>query len=112
MDSPGAVKIITKEELKNKIEQGEEFKLVDVRDTPDYQEEHIVGAVHLLISEMNQEKLEAMFSKDDLIITYSLDKDCPAKIIAAKKFKEFGYPNVLAYQGSWKEWKESGYPVE
>jgi len=112
MESSTTIKILTKEELRDKINQGEEFKLVDVRDTLDYQKEHIVGALHLLISDMNQEKLEEMFNKDDLIITYSLDRDCPAKIIAAKKFVEFGYPNVLAYQGSWKEWKESGYPVE
>jgi rhodanese-related sulfurtransferase len=112
MDSSSTVKIITKEELRKKIDHGEEFKLVDVRDTPDYQREHIVGAVHLLISEMNQERLEGMFDKDDLIITYSLDRDCPAKIIAAEKLVEFGYTDVLAYEGSWKEWKKSGYPVE
>lgn len=112
MESAMTIKILTKEELRDKINQGEEFKLVDVRDTPDYEKEHIVGAVHLLIAEMNEAKLEAMFNKDDLIITYSLDSDCPAKTIAAKKFVEFGYTNVLAYEGSWKEWKESGYPVE
>ncbi len=112
MESSSMIKTITKEELREKINLGEEFKLVDVRDTPDYEKEHIVGAVHLLISEMDQEKLETMFHRDDLIITYSLDRDCPAKIIAAKKFMEFGYSNVLAYEGSWKEWKESGYPVE
>ena len=77
MNRAAAVKIITKEELREKIDHSEEFKLVDVRDTPDYQKEHIIGAVHLLISEMNQEKLEEMFNKDDLIIAYSLDKDCP-----------------------------------
>ena len=112
MNNASAIKIMTKEELKEKIDLGEEFKLVDVRDTPDYQNEHIVGAVHLLIAEMTQEKLDGMFDKDDLIITYSLDRDCPAKIIAAEKLVEFGYTYVLAYEGSWKEWKESGYPVE
>ena len=40
---------ITKEELKGKIDRGENLKLVDVRDTPDFRKEHIVGAVHLLI---------------------------------------------------------------
>lgn len=103
---------ITKEELLGKIRQNECFHLVDVRDTPEYQKEHIVGAVHLLISEMTQEKVEALFNKHDLIVTYSLDIDCPAKNIAAKKLIDFGFRNVLAYQGSWMEWKEIGYPVE
>ena len=103
---------ITKEELLEKIKQNETFHLLDVRDTPDYQKEHIVGAVHMLISEMNRGKWEALFDKQDVIVTYSLDIDCPAKNIAAKKMAELGFRNVFAYQGSWKEWKEAGYPVE
>jgi rhodanese-related sulfurtransferase len=47
-----------------------------------------------------------------VIVTYSLDTNCPAKNIAANKLDDFGFKNVLAYQGSWKEWKGVGYPVE
>jgi len=106
------VPTITKEELKRKIDLGENIKLVDVRDTPDFREEHIVGAVHLLIAEMNPVKAESMFHRDDLIVTYSLDEDCPAKRIAAQKLLEYGFTRVLAYEGSWKEWKAAGYPTE
>jgi rhodanese-related sulfurtransferase len=103
---------IKKEELLELIEQKKDFHLVDVRDTPDYQKEHIIGAVHLLISEMNEKRLETLFNKEDLIVTYSLDRDCPAKNIAAQKLIAFGFEKVRAYQGSWKEWKEAGYPIE
>jgi rhodanese-related sulfurtransferase len=103
---------INKEELLEKIRRKENFHLVDVRDTDDYEKEHIVGAVHLLISDMSRDNVEALFDKQDLIVTYSLDVDCPAKSIAAEKLKDLGYTNVLAYQGSWKEWKEAGYPSE
>lgn len=103
---------ITKDELLEKIRSHESFHLVDVRDTPDYRKEHIASAVHLLISEMKSEKVEAMFHKQDLIVTYSLDIDCPAKNIAAQKLIDFGFTNVRAYPGSWKEWREAGYPVE
>ena len=103
---------LTKEELLEKIRRQETFHLVDVRDTPDFLKAHIVGAVHLLISEMNREKAEALFNKDDLIVTYSLDVNCPAKNIAAQKLIDFGFTNVRAYPGSWMEWKEAGYPVE
>lgn len=103
---------ITKEELLELIQRKERFHLVDVRDTSDYQREHIRGAVHLLIPEMNTKKLETLFKRRDLIVTYSLDKDCPAKNIAAQKLTALGYENVRAYQGSWKEWNEAGYPVE
>jgi rhodanese-related sulfurtransferase len=107
------VYIINTEELKEKMDEGEqEFILLDVRDTPDYEEEHIIGAVHLLISEMNEKKVVSMFNKDDLIITYSEDINCPAKRIAAEKLISYGFRNVIAYDESWKAWKESNYPVE
>lgn len=95
-----------------KINRGEEFMLIDVRDTPDYEKEHIVGAIHLLIRKMKPDRLEALADKDDLIVTYSKDINCPAKTIAAQKLLDMGYTNVFAYEGSWREWKESGYPVE
>jgi len=104
--------LITKEELKARIDRGEDFKLVDVRDTPDYKREHIPGAVHLLIAEMNPQKTDSMFDKSDLIVTYSLDENCPAKRIAAQKFVDYGFTKVLAYEGSWKDWKTAGYPTE
>ncbi len=106
------IQTITKEELKAKIDRGDKFRLVDVRDTPDYNEGHIVGAVHLLIAEMSRQKTEALFDKGELIVTYSLDKDCPAKRIAAQRLFEYGFSHVLAYEGSWKEWRAAGYPTE
>jgi rhodanese-related sulfurtransferase len=103
---------ITKEELLDKISQKENFVLLDVRDTQEFKKEHIVGAKHLLIAEMRKKKVEGLLDKPDLIVTYSEDINCPAKNIAAHKLIDFGYKNVRAYQGSWKEWKEAGYPTE
>ncbi|MHA2061554.1 MAG: rhodanese-like domain-containing protein [Candidatus Sifarchaeia archaeon] len=107
------VHIINTEELKEKMDKREEeFILLDVRDTPDYEEEHIIGAIHLLISEMNEKKVDSMFTKNDLIITYSEDINCPAKRIAAEKLISYGFRNVIAYDESWKAWKEANYPTE
>jgi rhodanese-related sulfurtransferase len=106
------MKKITKEEIKENMDRGERFKLIDVRDTPEYEREHIVGAIHLLISEMRPDRLKKLVDEDELIVTYSEDINCPAKMIAAQTLTDLGYSHVFAYDGSWKEWKESGYPVE
>ena len=105
------VQIINTEELKKKMDKGEEFVLLDARDKPDYEEEHIIRAVHLLISEMNEKKVNSMFNKEDLIITYSEDINCPAKRIAAEKLIDYGF-NVISYDESWKAWKDASYPTE
>ena len=103
---------ITKEELKAEIETGGSLLLLDVRDTPDYEKEHIVGAVHLLIADMEEQRVKALAHPDDLVVVYSQDNRCPAKFIAAEKLRGFGFSNVKAYPGSWKEWKEAGFPTE
>ncbi len=105
------VPAITKEDLKAQIDRGEKFRLVDVRDTPGYKKEHIIGAEHLLIAEMNRKKAESMFDRDGLILTCSLDGDCPAGRIAARRLLNYGFINVLAYEGSWKEWKAAGAQI-
>jgi len=106
------VDIISRDELKKKLDKKEPVKLLDVRDTPDYKKEHIKGALHLLISDMNEENLKKIFKTNDLIITYSLNFNCPASGIAAEKLLKFGFRQVLRYKGGWEEWKDSNYPTK
>jgi rhodanese-related sulfurtransferase len=103
---------VDREELKALIASGERFVLLDVRDTPDYEKEHIVGALHLLIADMDAQRVRELFGPEARIVVYSQDIDCPAKFIAAKKLRELGFPHVSAYPGSWKDWKEAGLPTE
>ena len=103
---------ITKNEIRELINKNEKFKLIDVRDTPEYNKEHIIGAIHFLISEMTAEKAKSMLDVNDLIIVYSEDINCPAKTIAAGKLRGFGFKKIMVYPGSWKDWKMAGYPVE
>jgi rhodanese-related sulfurtransferase len=106
------VETIDKETIKSKLDAGESFVLLDVRDTPDYREEHIVGAVHLLIADMDEKSAGKLARPDVLVVVYSLDIDCPAKFIAAEKLQGYGFTDVRAYPGSWKEWKGAGLPTE
>ncbi|MFC1670133.1 rhodanese-like domain-containing protein [Spirochaetota bacterium] len=104
-------KAITLDELKNLIDKGEDFTLLDVRDTPEYEKKHIIYARHMLISEMD-EKSMSIFSKDKLVVTYSEDFNCPASTIAAEKLEGLGFTDVMDYKGSYKEWLEAGYPLK
>ena len=105
------IKIISKQELLEKIESGEKFLLLDVRDTPDYKKGHIKGALNILISQI-ENRIKSIAETNDLIITYSKDINCPASGIAAEKLVKLGFTNVIRYKGGWKEWKESKLPVE
>lgn len=106
------IEVITKAKLLEEITSNKSLVLLDVRDTPDYEKAHIVGAKHMLIADMNSERIHAEFNPDDNIVTYSQDRQCPAKTIAAKKLLNMGFKQVRAYEGSWQEWNEAGYPIE
>ncbi|MFX0138461.1 MAG: rhodanese-like domain-containing protein [Candidatus Hodarchaeota archaeon] len=105
------VRIIDKQELLEIIEKNQKFLLLDVRDTPDYNNEHIKAAKHLLISQI-EKQITSMAEKDDLIITYSKDLNCPASDIAAETISNLGFTNILRYKGGWKEWKEANFPTD
>ncbi|NVM55407.1 MAG: rhodanese-like domain-containing protein [Candidatus Helarchaeota archaeon] len=47
-----------------------------------------------------------------MIVTNSLDFNCPASGIAAERLKDYGFNKVLRYKGGWQEWKDSIYPTE
>ncbi|RMF91480.1 MAG: hypothetical protein D6733_01010 [Methanobacteriota archaeon] len=101
---------ITAKELKTRMDGGEEFVLLDVRDGPEYERERLPGAVHMLISDMNDKTLKG-FDRAVEIVTYSEDYRCPASRIAAEKLEEAGF-SAINYQGSFEDWKEHGYPTE
>lgn len=105
------VRIIDKQELLEIIKKRETFLLLDVRDTLDYNKEHIKAAKHLLISQI-ENKINSMAKKDDLIVTYSKDLNCPASGIAAETISNLGFTNILRYKGGWKEWKDAKLPTE
>ena len=72
---------------------------------------HIVKAKHILISNIDK-NAQNILSKDELIVTYSEDFDCPASTIAAAKLEKMGFKNMMDFKGSYKEWFDAGYPTE
>ena len=81
------VKIIKKQDLLDFIEKKEYFLLLDVRAASEYEKEHIIRAKHLPISQI-EVKIDKLAAKNDTIITYSEDLNCPASGIAAEKINQ------------------------
>ncbi len=104
-------KTISKDELKRKIDQNDDFILIEVLSTEDYQKEHITGAISIPVNNIENEAPE-QFDKSKEIVVYCASSSCQASPAAAKKFEEIGYTNVYDYAGGKKEWKEAGYPME
>ena len=94
-------------ELKQRLDQGEDVFLLDVR-SPEELEEHgmIDGAVNIPIDEL-ESRLDEV-PKDQPIVTYCMRGGRASR--AAETLREHGYDQPIEYGGI-TAWKEKGYPV-
>jgi len=102
---------ITKEQLWEMMQKGEDFKLVDALSRDQYEEKHIRGALSMPSAEVLQ-KAKSMLEKDDRIVVYCANPECEASKVAAGKLEDMGYENVSHYPGGIEEWSSAGMPVE
>lgn len=102
---------ITREELKQKMEAGEDFVLIDVLLPDSYAREHLPGATNLPLYQIDRTTTAAL-AKDRETIVYCGSFLCQASPAAAAKLRELGLTRVLDFEGGLADWKEAGYPME
>lgn len=99
---------IGREELKEKLDKGENVKLAFVLGDWQYRAMHIPGSLNL------PEPEEALKTLDpgDEVIVYCSNPACRASISAYYFLVERGYKKVRRYTGGLVDWQEAGYPLE
>ena len=102
------MKLISREELKEKLDNAEDIKLVFALSVSRYRVKHIPGSLHF---DKLEEALQVL-DKDDEIIVYCANPACPASITAYHFLIGHGYKNVRRYAGGLQEWEDAGYPLE
>ena len=105
------IKQINAEELLKKIENFENFKLVDVLLLSGYEKWHIPGAINIRINELANLALK-MLDKYEEIIVYCASFECQSSARAAKILETLGFTNISEYKGGKKDWMEKSYPIE
>jgi rhodanese-related sulfurtransferase len=107
------MKKISREELKQKIENEDELKLVEVLGPKYYKKFHLPGAINVPIEEGFEEAIQtAVPDKTDPVVVYCYDKDCSASPKAARAMEELGYENVFDYEAGKTDWNDAGLPIE
>jgi rhodanese-related sulfurtransferase len=102
------MKLICREELKEKLDKGEDVKLVFVLGEWQYRAKHIPGSLNLYTLE---EALK-LFDQDDEIVVYCSNEACHASFVAYHFLLHHGFKNVRRYVGGLQEWEDAGYPLE
>ena len=102
------MKVISREELKAKLDRGDEFKLVMALGDLAFQGKHIPGSLNLY----KPEDLLGELDPEDEIVVYCSNEDCPASIMAYRFLESRGYETVRRFSGGLFEWENAGYPLE
>ena len=102
------MKLISREELKEKLDGGDDFRLVMVLGEWAYRAKHIPGSLHF---DTIEDGLRALDERDEIVV-YCSNPDCVASVAAYKVLMNNGYSNVRRYAGGLEEWEAAGYPRE
>jgi membrane protein DedA with SNARE-associated domain/rhodanese-related sulfurtransferase len=102
---------ITPEELKTKLDHGEEMIVVDVRDRVDFQAEPAIipGALHMTVDELDARHGEIPRERD--IVLYCT---CPSEETSARAallLRKRGIERIRPLAGGYHGWRDRGYPM-
>jgi len=110
MNEPG---FITTDDLKKKIDNKEDFALVEVLGPETFAEFHIPGAVNVPVDDTFEAGIQkAIPDKSKLTVVYCRDIECHASAKAVRRMGMLGYQNILEFHNGKAGWKAKGLPVE
>jgi rhodanese-related sulfurtransferase len=108
-DAKTRVRETNVDEVKSKLDRGENFVLVDVREESEFAKDHLPGAIHLGKGVIERD-IEARVPKlDTPLVLYCGGGFRSA--LAADNLQKMGYTNVISMDGGIRDWREKGYPL-
>jgi rhodanese-related sulfurtransferase len=101
------IRTISREELKAKLDTGDDLKLVMALNRWAFDAKHIPGSLHF----DTPEQLYAGLAPDDEVIVYCSNVDCLASVALYRDLVKRGYRNVRRYAGGLLDWEDPGLPL-
>ena len=106
-DARKRIKETTIDEVKAKLDRGEKFLLLDVREESEYAKDHLPGAVHLGKGIIERDVEERVPDLHTPMVLYCGGGFRSA--LAADNLQKMGYTQVLSMDGGIRGWREKGW---
>jgi molybdopterin/thiamine biosynthesis adenylyltransferase/rhodanese-related sulfurtransferase len=109
-DVKSSIRQVTLDEAKRRLEAGEGYVFVDVREKDEWRQGYVPGAVHVPRGFLEMQADAKLPDKKAKLIVY-----CAGGIrsaFAARTLAELGYENVESANPGFVRWKDSGFPVD
>lgn len=108
-DTKTRIRETTVEEIKQRLDRGEDFTLIDVREESEYSKDHIVGALGIGKGVLERDIETRVPDPHREIVLYCGGGFRSA--LAADNLQKMGYTNVVSMDGGIRVWRERGYPL-
>jgi rhodanese-related sulfurtransferase len=109
-ESKKRVKETNVTEMKRRMDAGETFLLVDVREDHEWAKGHLPGAVHLGRGIIERDIEIKVPDTAATIVLYCGGGFRSA--LVADNLQKMGYTNVESMDGGWRAWTEAGLPTQ
>src|SRR5438128_7925641 len=97
------------DDVKAKLDRGEKFVLVDVREDNEYAKDHLPGAIHLGKGVIERDIEKAVPDPTTEVVLYCGGGFRSA--LAADNLQKMGYTNVISMDGGIRGWRDAGHPM-
>jgi rhodanese-related sulfurtransferase len=108
-DAKTRIRETTTAEVKKRMDRGEKFLLVDVREESEFAKDHLPGAIPLGKGIIERDIEQKVPDLDTEIVLYCGGGFRSA--LAADNLQKMGYTNVISMDGGIREWREKGHPL-
>jgi rhodanese-related sulfurtransferase len=109
-EAKSRVKECTVADVKARLQAGDKFVLVDVREESEFAAGHAAGAVHLGKGVIERDIEAKAPDPATPMVLYCGGGFRSA--LAAEALQKMGYTNVVSMDGGWRAWVQAGMPVE
>jgi rhodanese-related sulfurtransferase len=97
-------------DVKRRLDAGEKFTLIDVREESEWARGHLPGAVHLGKGIIERDIEQRVPDTKTKLILYCGGGFRSA--LSADNLQKMGYTNVESMDGGWRAWQEAGFPTQ
>ena len=108
-DARSRIKETDVDEVKERLDRGDKFLLVDVREESEFARDHLPGAIHLGKGIIERDIEGRVPDLNTPMVLYCGGGFRSA--MAADNLQKMGYTNVISMDGGVRGWREKNFPM-
>jgi rhodanese-related sulfurtransferase len=108
-DAKTRVRETNVDEVKARMDRGDKFVLVDVREDSEFAKDHLPNAIHMGKGVIERDVEQKVPDLNTPLVLYCGGGFRSA--LAADNLQKMGYTNVISMDGGIRGWREKGYPL-